>query len=214
MVRILLIVFVLGLLGNLLYLDYSYLQNSQSKKESRQIHVTDTLLPSPVPSVLAPVPATAEKPSSCPQACLDAISSVPKTAAAAPAIAATLAFSPHEYYVPLGTGSIGGDKTGVWLDINSAQATIDTAHYPNITAAYFEVVMHLPTGVGEVKARLYDISTPYIFDGEQVKTTSSTGELLSHSFPIQAGSKNYKVQLTTSISAATLDSARIRLVTQ
>lgn len=157
---------------------------------------------------------------SCPQSCLGIITNATKSAAvAAPVVkpqstqsllAPIAPPSVKEFFIPLGTGSVTALNT--WTDINTAQATFDTANYPSITTAYFEVIMH--TAQGEVKARLYDTTTPFIYAGEQVSTTSNTGQLVSKQVPIRSGLKTYKVQMYTTITTGTLDQARIRIVTQ
>lgn len=154
---------------------------------------------------------------SCPQSCLGIITNATKSAAPIVKVQSTQSLlapvtppSVKEFFIPLGTGSLTALNT--WTDINTAQASFDTANYPSITAAYFEVIMH--TNQGEVKARLYDTTTPFIYAGEQVSTTSNTGQLVSKQVPIRSGSKTYKVQMYTTITTGTLDQARIRIVTQ
>lgn len=154
---------------------------------------------------------------SCPQSCLEIIANATKSAAPVAKVQSTQSLlapitppSVKEFFIPLGTGSL--TTLNAWTDINTAQATFDTANYPPITAAYFEAIMH--TNQGEVKARLYDTTTPFVYSGEQVTTTSTTGQLVSHIIPIRGGAKTYKAQMYTTIDTGVLDSARIRIVTQ
>lgn len=130
--------------------------------------------------------------------------------AQAPKPVATVAKS-RELIIPIGGGVV--DNINTWTDVYTAQAQINTSDYPPIQQAYFEVVMHIPNGTGEMSARLYDTTTPYLYAGQTLSTTSQTGQLLSVPFPIQSGTLNYHIQLYTSISQGVLDSSRIRLVT-
>lgn len=163
----------------------------------------------------------AEPNNACPVACLDLISL--STSAAklstrslvAPVFPTSTTTTPTssnkgEFFVPLGTGSVA--TLNQWVDVNTAQATFDTGTYSAITAIYFEAIMHVAQG--EVRARLYDTTTPFIYDGEQVRTTSATGQLVFAQVPLRTGSKTYKVQMYSNISTGFLDQARIRIVTQ
>ncbi len=125
---------------------------------------------------------------------------------AAPAPAVT-----REFVIPLGSGSTS--QTSQWVDIDTAQAQINSANYSNIKAAYFEVVMHIAGATGEVKARLLETTVPFYY-GEELKTQSTTGEFLSTPMILQAGNRTYKVRLYVQTGTAVLDSARIRIVTQ
>lgn len=131
-----------------------------------------------------------------------------KTVVAAP----TQTAATNEFIIPMGGGTIS--QNGQWVDMYSAQTQLNTANYPPIQAAYFEVVMGIPNAQGTMQAQLYDTSTPYLFSGQVLSTQSGPGQFLSVQFPIQQGNKTYHVQLQNSIGTGILDSSRIRLVTQ
>lgn len=118
----------------------------------------------------------------------------------------------REWIIPMGGGEV--TQNGQWVDIYSAQTQLNTANYPQIITAYFEVVMRIPNAQGVLSARLYDTTTPYLFAGQVLSTDSGLGQFLSTQFPIQSGNKSYHVQLNNSIGSGVLDSARIRLVTK
>ncbi len=202
MIRIILLVGFLILLGNLLVLNYFVFKSKPAPK------VTTTEI-------------IKEKSETCGVDCLAAINAAVdekvsglnlKVPTAKPVIPVATGVKTREFIIPLGPGTI--DAVNTWADIYTAQTTINTADYPPIQQAYFEVIMHIPNTTGEMSAQLYDTSTPYLFSGQVLTTTSGTGQLLSAPFPIQQGSKNYHVQLYTSISQGVLDSSRIRLLTQ
>jgi len=121
------------------------------------------------------------------------------------------ASKPTEFYIPLGSGEVTtNDK---WVDIYSAQATINKSNYPTLKAAYFEAVMHIPNAQGELKARLFEATLPFTY-GDYLKTQSGTGELVSIPVILQSGTRTYRVQLNSQIGTGVLDSARIRIVTE
>lgn len=202
--------------ANLVLLDFFFV------KQKNDLLDFQTRLTQLAPQTQFPLsPLIISSPSaSCPQSCLGIITNATKSATVtAPVVkpqstqsllAPIAPPSVKEFFIPLGTGSLTTLNT--WTDINTAQATFDTANYPSMTAAYFEAIMH--TNQGEVKARLYDTTTPFIYAGEQVTTTSNTGQLVSKQVPIRNGLKTYKVQMYTTITTGTLDQARIRIVTQ
>ena len=116
-----------------------------------------------------------------------------------------------EFYIPLGSGEVTANDQ--WVNIYSAQATIDRNNYPGLKAAYFEAVMHIPNAQGEMKARLYETTLPFVY-GDFLRTQSGIGELVSIPINLQTGTRTYRVQLNNQIGTGILDSARIRIVTQ
>lgn len=117
---------------------------------------------------------------------------------------------PGEFYIPMGSGVT--TQEGRWIDVGSAQAIIDTASYPIIKAVYFESVLRLPNAQGEIRARLAETTLPYVYSGNEVRSQSGTGELVSSRINLQPGKRTYKVQLYSSIGQGVLDFARIRVV--
>lgn len=215
-----LILAALILVANLVLLDLFLVKqkNELLDLQTRLTQITPLVQTQlPVASISGEPQVIISNSNSCPQSCLGIITNATKSATVVARPQSTQSLlapitppSVKEFFIPLGTGSLTTLNT--WTDINTAQATFDTANYPSMTAAYFEAIMH--TNQGEVKARLYDTTTPFIYSGEQVSTTSNTGQLVSHSIPIRSGSKTYKVQMYTTIATGTLDQARIRIVTK
>ena len=226
--RILIILPFLILLANLAFLDYSYL-NANKQREQLSLDKTDLLEKVMVledrldrmnlSNYIVATPAgqtSVANSDSCPLSCaalintsISAIKSTPSTTTK-PATTVTQVNQKGEYYIPLGSGQV--TQLNIWVTIDSAQATLDTTNFPKIKQAYFEAILR--TDSGEVKARLYDVSTPYIYAGNEARTDSFTGKLISVPINLQPGSKSYKVQLYSTISTGVLDSARIKLVTQ
>lgn len=150
----------------------------------------------------------------CPQSCISLISTAtssarPSQPLVAPVVQQTVS-TKGEYFVPLGSGSTSTLNT--WVDIDTAQGAFDTGSFSSIKAFYFEGILR--TSSGEVKARLYDTTTPMIYAGEELRSTSQTGQFLSVSIPLRSGNKSYKVQLYTTITTGYLDQARLKIVTQ
>lgn len=221
MFKIAFILIFLMIAGNLLLLDFFIVSQRESVIDlrSRVAQLASGLKKysdqSPMASPAASVQVvTTTTNNSCPQTCVNLINgvkaliplkttsilSVPKTS------------TKGEYVITLGTGSV--NEVSTWVDAFTAQAIVDSSNFPGVKTYFFEVVMHIPTAQGEVRARLIDDSTPFVYDGQQLKTTSGTGQLVSIQVPLISGKKTYHVQLHTSIAPAVLDSARIRVVTQ
>ena len=117
----------------------------------------------------------------------------------------------QEFIIPLGSGQTG--QTDQWVDIYAAQATIIKENYPSLKQAYFEAVMHVPNAQGELKARLYETTMPFVY-GDYLKTQSGTGQFVSIPMILQSGTRTYRVQINNQIGTGVLDSARIRIVTE
>lgn len=211
MIKIVLFVGLLAILGNFVVLDYFVFKQAPATKVlTTQILVTPTL---------APVEITKDNSEKCGSDCLAAINAAVDEKVAkikipqlvSKPVPTAVGTKTREWIIPLGPGTV--EVINTWFDAYTAQTTINTSDYPPIQQAYFEVVMHIPNTTGQMSARLYDTSTPYIFAGQVLNTTSGTGQMLSAPFPIQSGSKNYHVQLYSTISQGVLDSSKIRLVT-
>ncbi len=186
-----------GVVGNLIWLDWKISQISQIS----QIGKTETIIRE------IPVAATGAAQCNCPAPIIATPSTIIKTVTNT----VTAPSKIREFYVPLGSGTTAeNDK---WVDIYGAQATVNTDNYPGIKTAYFEVVMHVPNGQGELKAKLLETTLPFSY-GEILRTQSGTGQLVSTPIVLQKGNRNYRVQLNNQIGTGILDSARIRIVTE
>lgn len=116
-----------------------------------------------------------------------------------------------EYYLLLGSGN---STSSNWTDVSGLQASINTALYPTIKTATFEVGGHTPTGNETVWVRLYNVT-----DGYPVPNSDITWEgggnkfIISSPITIAAGNKTYKVQMKTQLSFVSyIDSAKIHLI--
>lgn len=225
LIKIVLIVILMVLGANAIYLDYVIVNQQNNLQDTKQKidsysekldvlakKLNDANLLKQVQGNTAQIdPSINLNSNACPRGCSDLITSavgsikIPK-----PTVPVTS--SKAEYYIPLGAGQI--DQLNAWTDVNTAQTSFDLNNFPKATAVYFEAVLHLANGTGEVRARLYDTSTPYIYAGNEVRSTSPTGELVSVPINLQHGQKNYKVQMYTTISTGVLDSARLKIITQ
>ncbi len=214
--RIIYLVVGLLVLANLAFLNYVYVVDKNTvvgleAKLTEDSRIIQALNSRPGESVGITALATAA--ATCPQSCISLINQTDKTVKTTTVINQTTAGGQKgEYIIPLGSGSI--TELNTWKDINTAQATVNLSNFGRIKETYFEAVMHIPNQQGEVRLRLYDTSTPYIYAGNVLRTTSQTGELQSVKIGLQPGQKTYKVQMYTTISAAILDMARIRIVTE
>lgn len=154
--------------------------------------------------------------SSCSQSCIALIKSATASAKTPAPLVTPIINNPApntkgEFFIPLGTGTL--TQIGTWTDMFSTQTTINTDNYPNIKAAYFEVSIHVTSGMAQ--ARLYDSTTPAVYWNAVLQTTSTSGESLSAPISIYTGgNKTYRVQMYTSSAQAFLDQARLHIVTQ
>lgn len=198
----------------MLFLDYLFV-NQNSKTSDLSLRVEKLADSAPNDSI-GSVPAQ-EVSNVCPTSCMTAfnaaIANIKVPAGTNTIVNKTTTVSQKgEYIIPLGSGTV--NERGNWVNAYTAQGSFNTANYSAIKAFYFEVVMHLPNGTGELKAKLIDDSTPFSYDGQVLTTTSASGQLLSVQMPLISGNKTYHVQLYSTISPGILDFARIRVVTQ
>ena len=219
MIKIFLLLVLFVFVGNMLFLDYLFVnQNSKTSDLSLRVgQLADNVKLLSNQNQTTTSPTAPIKNDSCPISCTTAINSAianikVQTGTNTIVNKTTAVSQKGEYIIPLGTGTV--DEQGKWVDAYTAQGSFNTANYSAIKAFYFEVVMHLPDGSGELKAKLIDDSTPFSYDGQVLSTTSRSGQLLSVQMPLISGNKTYHVQLYSTISPGVLDSARIRVVTQ
>ncbi len=227
MIRILVLIGFLLLVGNLLVVNYFVFQHNSKFEDTntRILTLADSVkaarnsITQDVSSASSNVVSDIEgdncgtKCQAMINAAVDAkVKTIKSTTSTKTVVKAAPTGSTQEFIIPMGGGVVS--QNGQWVDIYSAQTQINTANYPPIVAAYFEVVMGIPNAQGTMQAQLYDTSTPYLFSGQVLSTQSGPGQFLSVQFPIQPGNKSYHVQLQNSIGTGILDSSRIRLVTQ
>lgn len=116
----------------------------------------------------------------------------------------------REYYVPLGSATTTSTN---WTDIKGVEANIVPANYGTITGVYFEAGLEIPTGNGQVYARLNNVTDSTTLIESEVTKEGSGGVLVSSgAIPIPATTKLYRVQLRSTQGAeAKLLNARIKI---
>ena len=150
---------------------------------------------------------------SCPQACV-ALIPTPVTIVE-PQITSVPVYVPakrtREYYIPLGSGKTNNSS---WESITGVEAVIDTVTYPNPKAIVFEVSMYIPTGNGEVFAKLYNVTDQHDAWRSEVKLSSSTSQRIeANNIVLEKGKKLYRVMMKSTMGyEAVLSSARIKIV--
>lgn len=115
----------------------------------------------------------------------------------------------REFFVPLGSGSTFSKD---WVDIPTAQATVDSSRYGQIEAVYFEASLHVING--NVSARLVDASNGAIYTNTEIAHNNSTPTwVTSSSITLGTGERTYKVQLRSDGGwEGILDSGRLRIL--
>jgi hypothetical protein len=112
-------------------------------------------------------------------------------------------------YIPLGTGKTTSSE---WDELPATEVTVNTANYPALAKAYFEVFMHLTTGNGTMQAKLYNSTDRHDVWFSDVSMSSDKVTRLEVPITLDTGNKRYKVMVKSSLKyEAVLDNARIRI---
>src|SRR3989344_93035 len=115
-----------------------------------------------------------------------------------------------EFYVPLGTGSTSSTS---WVDLPGVEAYISPSNYGTIVEMYLEVAIRVPTGSGQVFARLKNVTDNNSLFESEVSYEGTAGKLFSSGkIPVPSQTRLYRMQLRSSLGAeVVLDNARIKL---
>ena len=118
-----------------------------------------------------------------------------------------------EYFIPIGDAVV---KTGDnnWKDV-PVQVEVNTSNYPQISEAYFEATMRIPTGNGQVQARLVDTQTGTVV-GSEITGEGVDGVFVkSGTLNLGIGKRTFKVQMKTTLDfEGILENARLRLISK
>lgn len=170
----------------------------------------------PTPSIEAPKisPAASGPETTCPAACLAAISVAnkeTKAPTAQPAQPTAVGLAAKEIYIPLGNGST---KSQEWAEIPGAEAVLDMANFPKIKSVIFEAFLQIPTGNGKAYAKLYNVSDKHdVWLSEVVIEGGGIQRMESKNISLDAGRKLYRVMMKTSMGyEAVLESARLKII--
>ncbi len=119
---------------------------------------------------------------------------------------------PKEYYIPLGSGST---RLTDYQDLTSVEAYVDTANYPSIKQAYFEVHLRNTTGNGAVIAKLFNVTDKHDVWFSEVSFIGGGTGLRESKISLDKGNKLYRVMMkATLFYDVHVDNARIRILTQ
>lgn len=200
------------ILGNLLYLDFLYLNNASINQK------IIASVPSPTP-VINTMPT--DNNAVCPQECLSQMRAATSSAKNSPAtekqntinnVNNAASATTKEYFVPFGTGS---SKANEWQDVGGLQATINTANYPQIKSVVFEASLHIPTGNQTAYVRLFNVTDKHPVWFSEISASGGTAQFItSPQVSLDSGNKTYQVQMKTSLQyEAILDQARLHIIT-
>lgn len=160
-----------------------------------------TLAPTPTPTpTAAPTPTPIRTPTPTPT----------RTITGTPTPTVTVS-GVKEYYVLFGSGS---SSSSDWTDVSGLQTSIDTALYPTVKTATFEIGGHTPTGNETIWVRLYNATDKYAVPNSEVTWEGGGNKyVISSPITLAAGNKTYKVQMKTQLSYISyIDSAKIHLI--
>jgi hypothetical protein len=185
---------------NILFLDFFVVytiiiapQQKQAATIQPQQQTQQTVITTPTPITTTLTPTTAP-----------IIQQPTKYVPAAPQV--------KEYYIPFGTGQ---GSSGDWQSISGMQATVDSANYPRIKRAVFEVTVHVPNATQQVDIRLFNTSDSHpvwYSDATSSGVGLSPQLIISQPVTLDSGSKLYSVQMKTQLQAlAIIDQARLHI---
>ncbi len=140
------------------------------------------------------------------------LSTLKTPTASKPAATSTPAPAVKEFFIPMGSGSTTKSD---WEDVAGTDVYIDTANFPNIKQAYFEVSMHIPTKNGTMYARLYNVTDKHPVWSSDVSTIEDTSTFTTAKVTLDPGNNQYRVQMRTTLQyPSLLDNTRIKILTQ
>lgn len=115
-----------------------------------------------------------------------------------------------EYFVPIGTGSVGADN---WTDVAGARVAIDSTKYSGIKTVVFEASVHIPTGTGRSSVRLYNVTDKHPVWFSDVSLEGGDQKLLRSSpISLDSGEKVYQVQMMNTLKTPTsITQSRIKI---
>jgi len=197
------ILFLLVVLINVCYLDWVSLQSNGIKEQPAS--------PVTISKVVSQPPVV-----SCPQSCLDLISQATGSVKNIPAPIVTQLPSQIIYSgsknVSIALG-IGSSDSQDWLDLAGIETYLDSSKYPGIKEAHFEASLRIPSGNGQVSARLYNVTDKHPVWNSEVASQGATGRLVtSAKINFDSGNKLYRVQMSSSMGYQSfLDNSRITI---
>lgn len=118
---------------------------------------------------------------------------------------------PRVYYVPLGQAT-GKSSSNDWVD-TPVEIDFNLADYREVDSVRFEATVRIPTGNGQVKARLYDTKAGPV-GGSEVTGEGIDGQYVkSGPINIAEGNRTLRLQLLTTLNfEAVIENARLRVV--
>ena len=143
----------------------------------------------------------------------EALDAKEKEAAASPTPTPTTANgSSTIHYIPLG-GAYSDNANNNWDD-TWLEFSFNLGDYQSIKAITFEAGLRHDTGVGQVKARLYDVASGAVGNSEVTASGSDGSYVKSNNISIGSGNRTIRVQLyTTETTRAHIENARLRVDT-
>lgn len=212
---------LLGMLVNLIILDWRELKEKSAVEEGGErpaiAWVTPTSFPKLGESESSPSGEKVVQPviqdETCSQACLLAIDKA-LNVSPMPAVTTIPRGSTIKiFYLPLGTGSI---KNQDWTDVAGLTAYIDPANYGKVKTVIFEASLRIPTANGRIYARLYNKNDGYPVWFSDISSEGPTSTLIqSPPITFDPGNKLYQVQAKTTMGFESfVDFARVKFITE
>lgn len=186
-------VFLVVLVGNLLYLNYIFLQRPSQ-------NITTTNAPSAIP-IATQVPSI---PTFAP-------TEIPRTVNSGVQTQTQTNPGVKDYFIPIGSGT---NATDDWADVVGAQATADLGGYQNIKEIRFEVSINVPTANQWVSVRLFNTTDKHpVWYSEVIMNGGPSAYLISQPILYDSGQKTYVVQMKTQLKyMANLAQSRIHII--
>jgi hypothetical protein len=115
-----------------------------------------------------------------------------------------------EFYIPLGNGTSSSSE---WSDLIGVESYLAPSNYGKIKSMYFETSLKIPTGNGQIYARLKNVTDNIgLYESEVFRDGGAVGFVSSGSIPIPQTTKLYRVQIKSTLgSEALIENARIKI---
>ena len=170
-----------------------------------------TTKPSEIAASTIRVSATPTPAKDCSPSCEAKIETVVQKIDALAVTQTSVGNSSKEYYITLGSAMT---KANTWQELVGVEALVDTANYPPIKSAIFEVYLKIPTANGQVRAKLYNVTDKHDVWFSDVSSEGPTLTKKEAPITLEPSAKTYRVMgLSTLKYDANIENARLRIVT-
>lgn len=129
-----------------------------------------------------------------------------------PTVALTSTQKPKKQMVNIVTLGGGITQSSDWEELPGTEIVLRGSDFPGTTRVYFEAIMHIPTGNGQMSAKLYNVTDKHDVWFSEVSAVGSQASRFEAQISIEPEQKVYRVKVKSSLGyQAVLDTARMRI---